>query len=133
MYRPIVSALFGALAVILTVWLGLGELLGAHPFWDVQVALVGAPIGALIAMLLGWLERSGAALLAGAAILIVGLVMAMRGKMAFASSYAEDLFSGALWYYGWITIFIGAALAIAALFSRASGLAGRPSAPPPLG
>lgn len=133
MYRPIVFALLGALVVVLTAWLGLAEMLGAHPFWDVQVALVGAPTGALIAMFLGWLERSGAAFLTGATILIAGVVMAIGGKMAFAASYAEDQLAGALWYYGWITIFIGVTLVLAALFNRASGLAGRRSAPPPLG
>ena len=133
MYRPIISALLGVCVILLAAWLGLAALLGAHPSWEVQVALIGAPIGALLAMLLGWLERGRTAFFAGLIFAAVGLPLAMRGKAAFDASYAEDQLAGVFWYYGWVAIFIGVTLALSVLISRASGPAGRLSAPPPLG
>jgi hypothetical protein len=132
MYRPILIALLTACAVILAALLGLLTVLGAHPFWSVQVALIGASLGALIAMFLGWSDRIGIAFLVGVVVSVLGLVAALRGKAAFAASYAEDHFAGSLWYFGWIAACIGITLALAAVAIRASGQAGRRSAPPPL-
>ena len=104
-----------AAAVVLPVLLaqsGLFVRLGAHPWWGVQTALIGAPIGASLAML-PWLD--GKRFILGSAVLGLSAAAAMYGKSQFAASYAEDAFAGALWYYGWIGIALGDALIVAAL------------------
>ena len=132
MYRPIISALIGGLFVIAMSWFGLAALAGAHPGWDMQVALIGAPLGALLAMLLGWMERVRAAFIAGVVTSALAYALALRGKAAFAASYAEDQLAGMLWYNGWIGLCVGVTLALSAVLNRASIPAGRRSAPPPL-
>lgn len=91
---------------------GLFVELGAHPRWAVQVALIGAPIGAAIA-LLPWLQ--GRRLLAGLVILGLAMAAASYGKTQFAASFAEDVLAGRLWYFGWIGIALGDAMVVAAL------------------
>ena len=99
-------------------WLGAFQTLGAHPWWALKVALIGAPIGVVLGALLSRL-----ALLPS---VIVGLVLlalfygtAYFGKTQFAASYAEDAFAGKLWYFGWIGTAAGiSALILAALIPR---------------
>ncbi len=107
-----------AAAVAIAVTVGIGALggtkaLGAHPFWAMQVTLIGAPIGVVLAEF-GALRLSHVTggilfgLLTAAA-----WAVAHYGKTAFAASYAEDRFAGQLWYLGWIgvAVFFAAMLA----------------------
>ena len=91
---------------------GLFVRLGAHPFWGVQVALIGAPVGAVVA-LLPWVD--GRRLLLGLLVLGLAIGAATYGKTQFAASFAEDSLAGRLWYFGWIGIAAGDALIVAAL------------------
>ena len=86
--------------------------LGAHPWWAVQVALIGAPIGALVAMAP---FTQGKRLLLGLVVLALCAGAAYYGKTQFAASFAEDAFAGRMWYFGWIGIAAGDAIIVAAL------------------
>lgn len=106
-------AFLAAIALpILLAQSGLFVQLGAHPQWGVQVALIGAPIGAVLAML-PW--PNGRRMLAGLAVLAISVAAATYGKTQFAASFAEDVLAGRLWYLGWIGIAMGDALIVAAL------------------
>jgi len=98
-------------------WLGLTEALGAHPFWSFKVALIGAPVGCVLGLVLpvGRKLRLGAALV----VLIVAAAAAYWGKIGFVTSYAEDALAGKFWYFGWIGIAAGLALLLFALLAPA--------------
>ena len=92
---------------------GVSKALGAHPFWDVQIALIGAPIGAVAATLLP--ARWAFAVIAALAT-FSSYGLAHYGKTRFAASYAEDALAGQLWYFGWIGVAAFAALAVGLAF-----------------
>ena len=107
------TAFIAAIALpLLLAQSGLFVRLGAHPWWAVQVALIGAPIGAVLA-LLPWLN--GRRFLIGLGVLVVAGAVAAYGKTQFAASFAEDAFAGRLWYFGWIGVALGDAMIVAAL------------------
>lgn len=112
--------LIAAIVVITAANFGLSRSLGAHPFWSVTIAWIGAPIGLIIAFLTRsrrWIARIGIffLLLAGSA------AAAHFGRLNFAASFAEDKLAGQAWYFGWIAVAIfSAALIIAILTPRVS-------------
>ncbi|NNE80122.1 MAG: hypothetical protein HKN18_07595 [Silicimonas sp.] len=108
--------LVAAMIVITAANFGLSQSLGAHPFWSVNVAWLGVPLGLLIAFLFRtrrWLLRIGvfAVLLAAA-----GLT-AHWGRLGFAASFAEDKLAGQFWYFGWIAVAAFATALITAILT----------------
>lgn len=109
---------FAALVVILLANGGLTTTLGAHPFWSVQVAWIGTPVGLVLALAakhggVRWSLRSLVFLI----LAILAFALAAHGKSLFAASFAEDRAAGRLWYFGWIATACFAAAFLAALFS----------------
>lgn len=111
----------GAVCVLALGWFGGTSTLGAHPFWAMQVAFIGAGIAVVLGGLAVVLNIRPTWLKLGTVIVaIAGFVSASWGKMEFAASYAENAFAGQAWYFGWI---IG--LAAIAMFIGAQGMARR--------
>lgn len=87
-------------------WSGVFQTLGAHPWWGLKVALIGAPIGLALGLILsriGILQSTVICLI----LLSLAYGAAYYGKTQFAASYAEDAFAGQLWYFGWIATAAG--------------------------
>jgi hypothetical protein len=101
-------------------WLGLTSYLGAHPVaWPIKVALIGAPIGAIIAIAAGFVLPSKPARIGlFSALLIAAFGVAHYGKVEFAASYAEDQLAGKFWYFGWIATCAMATSVLTSLASR---------------
>lgn len=96
--------------------LGMSRALGAHPWWDVQTALIGAPIGVavgLVAMVLPRWSRVGAAV----TVLACAALAAGWGKAEFAASFAENALAGRLWYFGWMGVAAGVSAVLVTLAS----------------
>lgn len=108
-----------ALLVILAAFSGLSQTLGAHPFWATQIALIGAPAGAVLAIILRFATRFQWTS-AFAALVLTGLALAMAtmGKTRFAASYAEDVQAGQLWYFGWIAVALFATTTLALMWPK---------------
>ena len=106
----IAPALVAAVAYALNVPLALG----AHPWWSQSVILIGLPVGIALAAMLGGLTRLPlvARLVLTAGLAGLSFAVATVGKARFAASYAEDVFGGQMWYFGWIAT---CALAIAVI------------------
>ena len=120
MTHQVATAAISACVILVLAWFGLTSYLGAHPVaWPLQVALFGAPIGALISVVAGLIVPSK--LLRG--ILFVTLLLAAwglahYGKTRFAASYAEDQLAGQIWYFGWIATCAMATAGLATTVSR---------------
>ncbi|MBF9030510.1 hypothetical protein HKCCE3408_08890 [Rhodobacterales bacterium HKCCE3408] len=115
MIRALIAGLAAALIVPVAAYLGLGQALGAHPFWDVQTAWIGAAIGLVAGLVFARLP--GKAVLPAFALLALGAWGAAAwGKARFAASFADDRFAGQIWYVGFI---LAAAAAAACLVSAA--------------
>ena len=82
---------------------GLAERLGAHPWWADKVIWIGVPVGFGLAAT-AWILRlpRGMRYLGFAGLTAAAFFVAQTGKLRFAASYAEDMFAGQLWYFGWI-------------------------------
>ncbi len=116
MTRSLLTALIAALIVIGFALLGGTKTLGAHPFWSLNVALIGAPIGGLLALGLFVMTRwYWGPLVCSVILAAVAYGVAHFGKLRFAASYAEDAFAGQMWFFGWIAtaLFITLTLALA--------------------
>lgn len=108
-----------ALAVILAAIFGLSQSLGAHPFWSTQIALIGAPIGAALALILRFATRfQWTSALAALVLTGMAFAMASMGKSRFAASYAEDVQAGQLWYFGWIAVALFATTTLALIWPK---------------
>lgn len=86
----------------------LPKLAGAHPFWSDTVILIGTPIGLILGLVTTRLPYT-VRMIALAALLGTSIVAATFGKRAFAASYAENVFAGQVWYFGWIAVCISCA------------------------
>ena len=104
-----VAALAGVILPAVLAWGGLFRWLGAHPWWDIKTALIGAAIGVVLFVVLEWL-RPGLSFWVGLLVLVVAILVSSIGKSRFAASFAEDAFAGKLWYFGWIGIAAGLAM-----------------------
>ena len=113
-----IAVLAALILPLLLAWLGLFRWLGAHPWWDIKTALIGAPIGTLIAALLFSTPR---VLRVGIAVLVIVLAyyFASTGKAVFAESFGDDAIAGKHWYFGWIGIGAGLAALILSVLSPA--------------
>lgn len=109
--RMFIAALV-SLALVATALLGGVQALGAHPWWDLKVSLIGAGLGSAVAVALG---RPGGMWLAwaGLMLMVVAFLTARYGMTEFAASYAEDRFAGQLWFFGWIATCSAAVTALA--------------------
>ena len=108
--------LIAAILVITAANYGYSKNLGAHPFWSVQVAWIGVPIGLGLAFLFRrrrWSVRIGLFSL----LLAVSGFSAHFGRLRFAASFAEDQLAGQFWYYGWIGVAAFSAALITAILS----------------
>ena len=105
------ALILGALTPLAMAYLGLSVQWGAHPFWDVKTAFIGAGIGSVAALGLAWLRKAWRLVLG---LLVVGgaLSAATYGKTQFAASFAEDVLAGKLWFFGWIGIAAGLTLIV---------------------
>ena len=85
--------------------LGATQALGAHPFWSLQVVLIGLAIG-VSARAATWPVQQYHRRLVGLYLLgaLVAAGVTVIGKDRFVSSYAEDYVGGRMWYYGWIAV-----------------------------
>jgi len=106
MKHSLVVAIVSAGVTLVLAWFGVTSYFGAHPVaWPFQVALIGAPIGAFIAVVAGFVLPSKLVrLILFFALLLLVWGVAEYGKLEFAASYAEDRLAGKLWYYGWIAV-----------------------------
>lgn len=102
--NPWTGLALACLIITTSGWLGIPAMLGAHPFWAMNVVWLGMPIGALLGIVAGrGLRPAYHTAFALAGIVVAGYV-AYSGKTAFANSYAEDVFAGKMWYFGWIAL-----------------------------
>lgn len=108
-----------ALVVILAAIFGLSQSLGAHPVWSTQIALIGAPIGAILAIILRFATRfRWTSALAASVLTGMAFAMATMGKSRFAASYAEDVQAGQLWYFGWIAVALFATTTLSLMWPK---------------
>lgn len=100
----------------LTSFLGLPEVLGAHPWWAAKSSVIGSLIGA-VGVAGWWILLKETKVLFRVALL--GLLMsayaAILGKQVFVASYAENGLAGRFWFLGWFGLF-------ACLFALVSSL-----------
>ena len=119
MIKKLFPFAFAAIFIIVAAAFGVSKSLGAHPFWAIKVALIGAPAGAVLAVILRYATRFQwtSAL---AALVLTGLAFALAhmGKTRFAASYAEDIQAGQLWYFGWIAVAVFSTTTLALLWPR---------------
>lgn len=84
---------------------GVTKMLGAHPFWAMQVVWIGLAFGAGMRVFTWRFRTRRAAVLS---VLILGLIVSVAvtviGKDRFVTSFAEDFVGGRMWYYGWMAI-----------------------------
>lgn len=93
---------------------------GAHIFWDVKVAYIGAPIGALLAIALvltpiAKFKRVGF----WGVLTVLAFIGARYGQAQFAASFGDDQLAGVFWYFGWISTSAGMTALLISLFSKA--------------
>lgn len=120
MTHPFIAAVISVAVVLALAWFGLTGYLGAHPVaWPFQVALIGAPIGAGLALIAGMVARSRSIrVIAFVVLLAAALGIARYGGTEFAASFAEDRLAGQMWYFGWIATCAMAASVLTALLGR---------------
>lgn len=108
--------------IVALAWLGLTSYLGAHPVaWPVKVALIGAPLGAVITLAArGVLPPRRPRLVGFALLLGAALGLAHYGKLTFVASYAEDARAGQFWFFGWIATCAMATALLATALGRQS-------------
>ncbi len=104
--------LISILIVIVAAHWGVGRAYGAHPFWATSVAWIGAPTGAVFALLIRR-RRWPVRLVLSSGLLALSATAAHQGRLAFAASFAENRLAGQAWYLGWI----GVAAAVSALIA----------------
>jgi len=95
--------LIALLFVLVGAYYGIPKSLGAHPIWSFKIALIGAPVGIFLSMILrgmSWPRRIGFCLVA----LILSAIAAHQGRLNFVASYAENQLAGQFWYFGWIAV-----------------------------
>lgn len=121
--KSLIKVLFpfalAAITVVLAAALGLSQTLGAHPFWAIKIALIGAPAGAVLALILRYATRfRWTSAFAALVLTSMAFAMAHMGKTRFAASYAEDLQAGQLWYFGWIATALFATTTLALFWPK---------------
>ncbi|MEO9824309.1 MAG: hypothetical protein ABJF50_07840 [Paracoccaceae bacterium] len=114
----LIPSAIAAGSVLIAAYYGTNKALGAHPFWDTQVALIGVPIGLILAFALRALKwRWSTRLLTFLVLLTIAGTAAHQGRLEFAASYAENKLAGQLWYFGWIASMSFATATLAAIMT----------------
>ncbi|NNE88201.1 MAG: hypothetical protein HKN27_09005 [Silicimonas sp.] len=109
--------LAGAIVVIASHY-GIPKSLGAHPFWAITTAWIGAPIGLVLAFTVRAMKwRWATRLLVFIALLAIAGTAAHQGRLIFAASFAENTLAGQFWYLGWIASAAFAAALIASILT----------------
>ncbi len=90
----IVAALAAAFAVPFA--------LGAHPQWAITVILIGTPLGIVVGWATSWIPPLPR-LIAAIVLTLAAFATARYGRAEFGASFAEDVFAGQLWHFGWIS------------------------------
>lgn len=94
--------------------------LGAHIFWTLKVAYIGAPIGALIAIGLAFTPISKIKrMIIFAIITIISFGAARYGQTQFAASFGDDQLAGVFWYFGWVMTCLGLTAILTSVFAKA--------------
>lgn len=106
--------------ILVLAWSGVTSYFGAHPVaWPFQVAIIGAPLGAIIAVVAGFvLPSKSVRVILFFALLLFAWGLAHDGKLDFVASNAEDRLAGKFWYYGWIATCAMATSVLATVASR---------------
>lgn len=105
--------LIAAGIVVIAAHYGVSKSLGAHPFWAIKIAWIGAPIGMMLAFAARalrwrWVTR----LFVFLVLLTIAGIFAHQGRLQFAASFAENQLAGQAWYFGWIASAASAAALI---------------------
>lgn len=99
---------------VLLAYSGTTAWLGAHPWWSINIAWIGAPLGLTLAMVAVATGLRRRVAVAGSAILLVFAGLCGHfGKAEFAASFAENGLAGRFWYYGWIGVLAALTLLLA--------------------
>lgn len=108
MLRLIVGSVVAILLMVGFASLGGTAWAGAHIFWDVKVAYIGAPIGAILAIGLVFvpISKLKRTILFGA-LTVIAFIVARYGQTQFAASFGDDQQAGVFWYFGWIATCTG--------------------------
>ena len=103
--RNLANALIAGFLLVVMAYLGVPEMLGAHPAWSVKIAYIGVGFG-IVLYSIAWIWETGwlAKFLGFLLLLAVFSGVTWFGKMRFVESIAEDALSGRLWYFGWIAV-----------------------------
>ncbi len=110
-----VVALAVALALAAASWLGLSEMLGAHPWWAARCGVYGAGIGFATYLVLRAMRLRPAHLVLAATLSLAIAVITVRiNKGVFVSAADFDANAGRNWFFGWIAIWAALALLIPA-------------------
>lgn len=115
--RPLLPALFAALIMVALIALDIARPLGAHPWWSQKTLLIGAPLGLILATLLGLKLRPLPLTITFAVATALTFATAKYGQTQFAASYAEDALAGKLWYFGWIATAVFSVATLTAAFT----------------
>ena len=112
------AAVIAAVIIAASGALGVNVALGAHPFWAMQVSLIGIGLGAVL-FGLGYLCRGHwvESPVVAALLLLLSFGATSLGKARFVASYAEDFVAGRMWYFGWMATMCFAYLLIARLLA----------------
>lgn len=114
-----IAAAVAAAVLVAAGYLGIGQALGAHPFWAIKVVWIGVGIGAVLFGLSRFWTTSGLVKLSIALVLLAGSAgVTMLGKARFAASYAEDFVAGRMWFLGWMALVAATFLVLALLLAR---------------
>lgn len=110
LFGLLLPLILAAFAVAFALPLGLG----AHPQWATTVIWIGAPVGIGLGFATSRTPALPRAVLA-AALTLAAFATARYGRAEFGASFAEDMFAGQLWYFGWIATCASAAFAASSL------------------
>lgn len=108
MLRLVIGSVVAILFMVGFASLGGTAWAGAHIFWDVKVAYIGAPIGAILAIGLVFvpISKLKRTILFGA-LTVIAFIVARYGQTQFAASFGDDQQAGVFWYFGWIATCTG--------------------------
>lgn len=93
--------------------------LGAHIFWDVKVAYIGAPIGVILATGLAFtpIAKFKRVILFGI-LTVLAFFAARYGQTQFAASFGDDQQAGVFWYFGWVATCVGITALLTSSFAK---------------
>lgn len=119
MIQRFTTAILAMFIILAFASLGGAVALGAHKWWALKSAMIGAPIGVFIGLVALKLIDARAMLIAlFAGMVLASFIAAKFGQTQFAASYGDDVLAGKLWFFGWIGVMCFAAATLAALLTK---------------